>query len=370
LETEIMKFLHTADWQIGMRAAMLGDKGERVRSARLESARRVAELARRERVDFVLVAGDTFENNGVERIKVREVAKILGSAACPVYIIPGNHDPVMPGSVWEDPVWREWSNINLLTAQAAVEAADGATLYACPVSASDSRDDPTRWIHPVGGGIAIGVAHGSVEIPAYEQAVPIARNAAAHGLDYLALGHFHSTTFYPDAESGVRMAYSGTHEPTAFGEQNSGNALIVEISSHGAAPTIRTAPAGILKWLSFRRKIEKPGEIGGLAEELDRLPDPEQTLVECVLEGILFGVEHDALARVLEIVEGRFLFGRADADRLILDQSGPEWIDRLQDGYLRDAAQELLGAACADLPDLEATAALREFSRLWNEVNQ
>jgi DNA repair exonuclease SbcCD nuclease subunit len=59
-----MRFLHTADWQIGMRAAMLGDKGERVRVARLESARCVIELARREKVDFVLVAGDTFENKG------------------------------------------------------------------------------------------------------------------------------------------------------------------------------------------------------------------------------------------------------------------------------------------------------------------
>ena len=60
-----MKFLHTADFQIGMRAAMLGEKGERVRMARLESARRVVELARHEQVDVVLVAGDTFEDNGV-----------------------------------------------------------------------------------------------------------------------------------------------------------------------------------------------------------------------------------------------------------------------------------------------------------------
>ena len=89
-----MRFLHTADWQIGMRATMLGDKGERVRAARLESARSVVECARREHVDFVVVAGDTFEHNGVERLKVREVAKMLGGAGCPVFLIPGNHDPL------------------------------------------------------------------------------------------------------------------------------------------------------------------------------------------------------------------------------------------------------------------------------------
>jgi metallophosphoesterase superfamily enzyme len=99
--------------------------------ARLESARRVVELARRERVDFILVAGDTFEDNGVERIKVRVVAKILGGAECPVYIIPGNHDPMMPGSVWGESAWREWPSIDQLMDQAPFEA-PGATLYPCP----------------------------------------------------------------------------------------------------------------------------------------------------------------------------------------------------------------------------------------------
>src|SRR5690349_9702513 len=140
-----MKFLHTADWQIGMRAAQFGEKGESVRGARLESARRVILTARSEGVDFVLVAGDTFEHNGVERLKIREVARILGGAPCPVYIIPGNHDPVMAGSVWEDPVWAEWPSVHVAT-RAQPIAIPGGTLYACPGAAGDSREDPTSWI--------------------------------------------------------------------------------------------------------------------------------------------------------------------------------------------------------------------------------
>jgi predicted phosphodiesterase len=365
-----MKFLHTADWQIGMRAAMLGDKGERVRMARLESARRVVELARRERVDFVLAAGDTFEDNGVDRIKVREVAKILGGAQCPVYVIPGNHDPIMPGSVWEEPAWREWPNIHLLMNQVPVEA-PGATLYPCPVSAKDSHDDPTGWIHPINGGIAVGIAHGGVENAAYEQALPVARQAAElHELDYLALGHIHSKSLYLASDGAVRMAYCGTHEPTAFGEQASGNVLIVEIPQRGVAPQIQAVRTGILDWLSYHCKIEQPGQIADLATELDELSDPEQTLVDCLLEGTLFGAEHDALARVLEIVEKRFLFGRSDASRLVPDQTGPEWIEHLPEGYLRSAAQDLLAAASAKPPDPIAAAALREYSRLWREVSQ
>lgn len=365
-----MKFLHTADWQIGMRAAMLGDKGERVRMARLESARRVLELARRETVDFIVVAGDTFENNGVERIKVREVAKILTGAQCPVYIIPGNHDPIMPGSVWEESAWREWPNIHLLTDQVPVEVS-GATLYPCPVSAKDSRDDPTGWISLTNGGIAIGIAHGSVESPAYEQVAPVARQAAeVRRLDYLALGHFHSKTLYAGSDGVVRMAYCGTHEPTAFGEHASGNALVVEIPHRGAPPQIQAVRTGILEWLTYRRKIDEPGQIAALVSELDGLSDPERTLVDCVLEGTLFGSDDDALASVLEIVEKRFLFGRSNTSRLVPDQNGPEWIERLPEGYLRTAAQDLLAAAFANLRDPVSAAALSEYSRLRREVSQ
>lgn len=365
-----MKFLHTADWQIGMRAAMLGDKGERVRAARLESARHVVEWARREHVDFVVAAGDTFEHNGVERLKVREAAKILGGAGCPVFIIPGNHDPLTLGSVWEDTAWNEWSNLHILTLPEPVETG-AATFYPCPVSAGDSRDDPTGWIQVKGDAIAIGIAHGSVENAAYEQTLPIARDGAAvHGLDYLALGHFHSKTLYTDEAGAVRMAYSGTHEATAFTEPASGNVLIVEIAHRGAAPQIQTVRTGSLEWLTLDREIAGPGQIGVLAAELDELPTPERTLVDCTVAGVLFGSEHEALNHLLEIVEGRFLFGRYDVTRLAPDETGPAWIERLPEGYLRDSARYLLGMAAGDPSDLVAAAALREYSRLWQEVSK
>ena len=363
-----MKFLHTADWQVGMRATQLGEKGERVRHARLESARRVIEEARREKVDFVVVAGDTFENNGVDRLKVREVAKILGAAGCPVYLIPGNHDALTPGSVWEDAAWGEFANLHVLKKPEPVEVA-GAILFPCPVFACDSKEDPTAWIQADPGKIAIGIAHGSVENAGYEQVMPIARHAAGlHGLDYLALGHFHSKTLYADDDGAFRMAYSGTHEATGFTEHASGNVLVVEIPNRGAAPQIQTVRTGGLEWLSYHRKIEHPGEIGKLATELDTLPAPERTLVECVLEGTLFGHDHEALGKVMEIIEGRFLFGRAEMDRLVADQSGPEWFEHLPNGYLQGAARDLLEKASGEPPDAVAAAALMEFARLWREA--
>src|SRR5262245_26563809 len=103
----MIRFLQTSDWQVGMKAAHVGAAGEKVRAARLDAARRVVELARERAVDCVLLAGDTFEDNAVESGLVRRVADVLAAAPCAVLVLPGNHDPLVPGSVFEHPGWSE-----------------------------------------------------------------------------------------------------------------------------------------------------------------------------------------------------------------------------------------------------------------------
>ena len=53
-----MKFFHTADGQLGMKAAQVGVAGERVRAERHKTAERIVRLARDQAVDFIRLAGD------------------------------------------------------------------------------------------------------------------------------------------------------------------------------------------------------------------------------------------------------------------------------------------------------------------------
>lgn len=202
-------------WQIGSLGALCGRGGSGrrgVRRIRGHAARRVVKAARDAGADFILVAGDTFEDNGVDRVLVQKVADILAGFGGPVYVIPGNHDPLVPGSVWEHPAWKSSENVQVLREEKAVEIPAG-TLYPCPVRAKRSGKDPTAWI-PVeaGRGIRIGLAHGTVEgVHQEEPDYPIARDAAArHGLDYLALGHWHSTATYAGPDGTTRMAFQWT----------------------------------------------------------------------------------------------------------------------------------------------------------------
>jgi DNA repair exonuclease SbcCD nuclease subunit len=68
-----MKFLHTADWQMGMKADSVGLMAERVRDERLEAAKRVVQSAKEQGAGMILLTGDVFEDNAVDRLLVRKV---------------------------------------------------------------------------------------------------------------------------------------------------------------------------------------------------------------------------------------------------------------------------------------------------------
>ena len=73
----MVKFLHTADWHLGMKYSQLGDKADKARQIRIESVSKVFEKARENDVDFVLVAGDLFDSNEVDRRLLTVLSEIL-----------------------------------------------------------------------------------------------------------------------------------------------------------------------------------------------------------------------------------------------------------------------------------------------------
>lgn len=313
-----VRFLHTADWQIGMRAARTAAAAPRVREARFETASRLAGLAAAERCDFVLLAGDTFENSAVSLADVERIAGILSSFPCPVFVLPGNHDPAGPGSVWERPAWRRADNVKILDRPEAVEAGE-AVLFPCPLTARWSGDDPTGWI-PSGthtDRIRIGIAHGALEsVPAADHAHPIPEDAAwLRRLDYLALGDWHSQRIYGDPERGHRMAYSGTPEPTAFGEDASGRALIVEIDAPRALPRLRPVETATLVWRQLEREIVQPGDLTAVQRELENLGGPN-VLLRLKLRGALPAEDAAVLDGIRELAQ-QFLYFELDDSELV-----------------------------------------------------
>jgi len=338
-----MRFLHTSDWQLGMKASHVEAAATRIREERINTARKLLDVIRDNDIEFLIVAGDTFENNAVERVLVQTVADIMASFGVPVFVIPGNHDPLIPGSVWEHPSWKSAKSVHVLHNEEPIEV-PGGFLYPCPVYEKHSGKNPTAWINNDNeGAIRIGMAHGTVEgIPVDEPDYPIPRDAATRsGLNYLALGHWHSMATYATPDGDIRMAYSGTHETTKFGERDSGNVLIVEIPDAEAMPIVRPVKVGQLEWKSRSADLRQPGDLTQLLREIELMENPTSQLLDLQVTGILSANEYEEIHRIQEIVSSRFIYGRVDVSRIRPSPQDESWLANLPTGIIREAGELL-----------------------------
>ncbi|WP_269526418.1 metallophosphoesterase family protein [Coraliomargarita parva] len=364
----MIRFIHTADWQMGMKASGLGAASQAVREARLDSIKRLVELGNEKEAELILVTGDIFEDNAVDRLLVRKVGQLLAAFKGKVFIAPGNHDPLAPGCVWEHPVWEESRNVMVIRQNEPIEL-ENCTIYPSPLKEKYSTRNPVSWIQAQDSAkIAIGMGHGNVEgLPDVEPDFPIPQNAAeTAGLDYLGIGHWHSYAPYKDGNGAIRMAYSGTHETTKFGERDSGNALLIEISERGATPNIEVLPTGCLSWYSMERSLDTPGSLKPIISELSALDDSEQTLVRLRLNGLLFASDREDLESIREILQTRFLFGELRADTLTPAPEDDTWIEELPAGALREAAETIRQQAMHGANDRDRAVATRALIELFD----
>ncbi|MCU0632513.1 MAG: metallophosphoesterase [Methanolinea sp.] len=335
---------------MGMRAVHAGKKSKEIRIKRYETGSTVLNLAKKNNVDFVIIAGDTFEHNDVDEIVVKKTVDILNQfAPIPVFILPGNHDPFLPGAIWDRTSWhRVGSHIILLNDEMEYNLNNGITLYPCPVKQKRSSIDPTIWIPkrlPDDKRIRIGIAHGSLDILPDSINFPIAKSCAKEkGLDYLALGDWHSFFQYD------RALYPGSFEPTSYNEHDSGNVVIVEISAPGISPTIEKIKCCSLNWAEFSVEIKDITDIEKLEKSI-RMLGPLASLVLRIHVHLYLSQDGDFIQQLesfrAELDEGAFYLEWDQDEEMPIDDNTAI---RLPEGILHDMDESLQNILQGKIP--------------------
>lgn len=272
------RLLHTADWQLGCKLLQAGERASDVRAKRLEALDAVVDLAHQQDVDAVLVAGDTFEDHDVGDRTLRHAVRRLDELApIPTYVLPGNHDPLVPGGVWDRSAWRSAADhVTLLTKPEPLEIEEDVRLYPCPLTQKRSTQDPTAWIPPREDDevLRIGLAHGALDLLPESVNFPISANRAEQSdLDYLALGDWHGLMI------DGRTAYPGTHEPTSYSEEDPGHALVVDLDAPGQRPEITPHTVRQLTWHSETATIQDPTDVDRLRDAIEAAGAADELLV-------------------------------------------------------------------------------------------
>lgn len=350
-----IRFVHTADWQLGMTRRYLGTEAQaRFSQARVDAIRSIGAVAQDEGAAFIVVAGDVFETNQVETRTVRRTLEALSEVSMPVYLLPGNHDPLDAGSVYRSPTFENKRPANVFvlddssprvpTAGVEVVGAPWMTKQALhdPVEAAIAALEPSPIVHRV------LVAHGAVRDVlggGGPSAIDVDKAEAAiadQRISYLALGDRHSTT---GLGTSGRIYYSGSPEPTAYDEVDAGNVLVVELGSKGEC-TVR--PRRVAAWRFVTNSFELDGQpdVEALGRWLDSQADKEKCVARLTLTGTISLSVNAALQDVLE--RHRDLFGAAE-----LAPQG-ELMVRPEDDDFSDLA--LTGFAAETVAELRATA--------------
>jgi 3',5'-cyclic AMP phosphodiesterase CpdA len=337
-----IRILHTADWQLGKPfAGLSGDTGALLRAARFDAVRTIARLAREHEVDAVLVAGDVFDDNYVERATVAKALAAMREFDGPWLLLPGNHDPALAASVWtriagDGPP----EQVRLATTPEPLPVADGmAVVLPAPLTERHSQDDLTAWIDQAAtpaAAVRIGLAHGAIadRLPADADAWnPIAADRAERArLAYLALGDWHGTL-----QITARTWYAGTPEPDRYKANASGQVLLVEIDGPDAPPRITALATGHYRWrqvtfscAALAGGLEPPAL--ALRRELGDLSEGHRQLVQLRLQGCLGMAQRAELEAEIKHLEGELACLEVEdselsdeptaADQALLDDAG------------------------------------------------
>jgi len=349
----VLRLLHTADWHLGRRfpSFLREDVELKLTRARVDVLDRIFGLAERNAVHAVLCAGDLFDDPlplpkwwepVVEQLKKRSWKER------PVFLLPGNHDPLLPDSVWASnskfrSALPNWVHVVDKT-PFEFTLPGNAVLYAVPCTSKAGQGDPTELIprrEPGDERIRIGLVHGSTfDMADCQTNFPISRDAAVErGLDYLAIGDTHGFRFVPPDRREPPTVYPGTPEPTAFDEKDPGKVALVFMNRRRRA-TVQ--PEAVATWTWEEQVVTSLNAL----RQLRTRTDLDRRVLRLRVEMCLPAPEYEEADRLLEDLEGNTAkHGRVGV--LQLDRAGLTLDTTTIDAY------------CTDLPDVLQSAIQR-----------
>jgi DNA repair protein SbcD/Mre11 len=379
----MLRLLHTADVHLGARHDDLGEAAAAQRERQFAAFKATIDLAISEKVDILLIAGDLFDSNTQPRRSVERVAgelRRLVAARIRTVIIPGTHDCYDRASIYRayDLAALAGSEagddlVTVLTPSApsihlsACEATVQATIFPTKRAPYSPLRD-IRIAEESAAGWNIGMVHGSISIPDRtdrDEVVVTKEEIAATGLDYLALGHWHSAQ---QGRAGTTAyAYSGAPEPVAVNQDGAGKVLLVELDEAGGTKKVRITErtVGKTRFDKLDLDVATIGSQADLLTALSARADPD-----LVFDVRLTGVRPDELDieanEIEEQLKGSFLRVRVrDVAMAALTDGALPSPDTISGAFIRNVEARVaeLEAGSSEASMAEA-AELRDVLRL------
>lgn len=345
-----VRFIHTADLHLGSPLRTVGAESERLRET-LERAtytafERIVDVAIEEAVDFVVVAGDIYDQDS-RSVRANEFVQTqfarLADEDIPAYVIYGNHDPIrsgleffeLPDNVYEFPADDATGAVfpspeaprARLWGQSYRESTDGRAMYYGYTPADQSLPN-------------VGILHTGLD-PDADRYVPCSQSDLESKTDihYWALGHIHDTRVLGGEQP---IVFPGIPQGRQINEDGVGGCILVELGTDGE-PAMEFVPTSSIVWQRIQIAIDGETREGSDAEAPSTVPELEDH-VRTHLDRASVGLGDLAADLGVEIYDGEWLpdgrvcrvelVGRGPAHELLDEDE--EVLDRLLQTLRRD----------------------------------
>jgi DNA repair exonuclease SbcCD nuclease subunit len=377
-----MRFVHTADWQLGMTRRWLGAEAQpRYSAARRDAVAGLGSLAADVGAEFVVVAGDVFEHNQLAPQVISQSLEAMRAIGIPVYLLPGNHDPLDASSVYTSALFKAEcpANVTVLDRAGIHEVRPGLQIVAAPWRSKAPTTDLAAVVLdglPADGVTRVLVAHGGVDVLDPDPTKPsLIRQAglddalARGAVHFVALGDKHSLTEVGDTG---RIWYSGSPEVTNYDdvESDPGHVLVVDVdeSDPQRSVVVDSRKVGRWRFSTLNRQVDSSRDIADLDLNLDLMPDKDRTVLRLALLGSLTVTDRAALDACLDKYSRLFASLRvwdSHSDLAVIPADG-EFTDLGIGGFAAAAVEELVETARAGAGEAagDAQAALALLLRL------
>ena len=243
-------FLHAADLHLDspLRGLEAGVHAERIRGATRQVLTNLVDLALREQVAFVLLAGDLFDGDWEDYPTGHFLVGQLGRltrAGIPVYAISGNHDA--QSVLTRQLPWPERARMFDTAAPHSVEVPGmdvvihGQGFAHRAVKDNIAQNYPT----PEPGKLNIGLLHTACGDGLHENYAPCTvEQLVGHGYQYWALGHVHLRAHL--AEHPAWVVFPGVLQGRHINEEGPKGATLVRVQGGLLVPEHRALD--VVRW--------------------------------------------------------------------------------------------------------------------------
>ena len=227
-----MNFVHIADMHLDAQFKMLSDKngiGEQRRYDQRKILKKIIEYIKENHIKYFFISGDLYEHEYVRKSTIEYLNELFKEIdETQIFISPGNHDPFLKNSFYNNFIWND--NVHIFTSELQKVETEEVDIYGFGFNDFYcSGLNFNQFNIENKNKINILIIHGTLDganLEDMQYNSMSKKSLEGKGFDYIALGHIHKNNF----EEHGKIIYPGSTIAMGFDELGEHGMVVGEIT--------------------------------------------------------------------------------------------------------------------------------------------